>query len=258
MEALNDSLVALRLKEDYVKELFAELGNDRESVKCLKCHKSMSNRRMSIIIKCAHVFCFDCVFEGWEKDRSCPYCKYRVANVSKDISIIVGQKEDDKKQISRYDLGSKLMYLHDYILMLMNSDLKARVVIYVDYKIFADKVAEFLKQTKMKHIRIQGNYNERHESIMKIRKSPLYRVAVTSFEDGVEGICLPEATHIIFLHPFCEIFQNFRCYNDLEKEKLGIRMLYPQIGRLTRANVLYIYSASTFEKEIMLERMKNN
>lgn len=213
---LEESLAEARENLVNAKEALKTIKYNAKSMSCSTCHGVMTKRRMTVL-ECAHAFCFDCICDWVEEHQNCPKCK-KPASIDKLMCI---KSNNENGQISRNDYGSKFISMYNYIMNELECDPKARIIIYIPSGNMAYKMDKYLKKIKMNHVRLEGFASQRHQVLNTFRTSLTCRVMLACYDDGVTGVHVPEATHLVYYHPFsCSPWQA-----DFELEMEGIQMV---------------------------------
>lgn len=214
--------------------------DDEESMQCLICDGNMTKTRMAKL-ECAHVFCFDCIYDWVEYRDNCPKC-----NKSASTDTLTCVKTNKEEEISPNDYGSKFISMYKYIINELERDPNSRIIIYMNHSDMANQMEKYLKKIDLDHARLTGLSPQRREILNKFRTSPTCRVMLTSNDDSVYGVHLPEATHLIFYHPFCSNDNYSQNDSDLEAEKAGINMI-TYFNANQPINVVYFVSEDELE-----------
>lgn len=216
VEDLEKSLTAAKGNLNFAKEVINTLKTETESMKCLICLSDMVSKRMTIL-NCAHVYCYDCIINWLDTSEKCPLC-----NVTVDIYDMMCLKKANLNEMNIDDCSSKFIRFYNYITSELARDPNARIIIYDNFKKVADLIDEHLRLFKIDLIRLKGSAEARHEAIKTFRTSPTCRVMLTCVEDGLFGVHIPEATHLVFYHP---ISFSSREESDSIGEKIGTDMI---------------------------------
>ena len=214
------------IKFNFLQNVF-KMIRQPESTDCLICYDTIPDNALAIL-PCSHVYCYECVQISVKKNKQCPLCHEACQNIA-DIYRIKLQKSSPKKlpgkfsEIDTSKYGSKLIALYCYIFNLIETDSKARIILFLQYSDLADFISETLKELQLEHVRVAGNVFQRQNAINKFKESKDVRLIMLSSENSVSGINLTETTHVILLHPF---WSDKNEEINLAYEKQGISRAY--------------------------------
>ncbi len=152
--------------------------------------------RASVITKCGHWFCADCV-RTYKRDRKgvCPVCKSAVREsewvaVTEAAPQVVAVEEDAPH-------GTKLAAIATLLREL--SAAGEKVVMFVQWTVLMRAMRGVLHSMGIQALLVHGNSSMRNAAIEKMQTGKA-DVLILSLETSTSGLNLIEANHVIFAH----------------------------------------------------------
>ena len=102
---LNDTEIK-QIKQFKLKEFHCKKVNNDiyENPNCLSCLKDIKLEDNSVLLRCGHLFHYNCFIEFISKHSICPFCKFDIIN--KTISIF---SDNEKDNLFKIEVGKTLM-----------------------------------------------------------------------------------------------------------------------------------------------------
>lgn len=240
----------LEKKESLIKSL-------KKNDVCPICYEIFENEKYYISKCCNNNICIKCTDHWFKslKKEICIYCstknilldsylKYEkednIEVVEKSDKIELNENKEDYDIDKNYEIfqGSKINYLHDFILDLKNKDYK--VILFCDFNTIFQKLEKICTENKIEFEDLEkGNITEIEKTISnyKYGNSKILFANSSLFSCGMN---LENSTHIIFVH------------------KMDIKIIDQTIGRAqrlgrqNRLNIIYL----EYQNEVIENRKR--
>ena len=225
-------------KDEYISKRDTLLEKLKKNDICPVCYEIFENNENYYISNCCNNnICIKCTEEWFYKmeRHSCIYCNTSDILISSYIKYEnenENEIEDGKKNnkdISKYYnsyLGSKVDYLHNFIVDLQNNNYK--VIIFCDHNTIFQKLEIICNQNNIEYEDLEkGNINEIEKTLCnyKYGNSKILFANSSLFSCGMN---LENSTHILFVH-------------KMDKNTIDQTIGRAQrLGRQNRLNVIYL------------------
>ena len=205
-----EKLANLRSFQKFGEETFTSLSEGGNRRTCPICYDEIKDENFGIL-KCCHIFCYECVAWHVGNYGKCPLCSKETDSVTPfTLEVKENLRIEEVSGLKIVDYGSKLINVFLYISELIQEDLNARIVVYIQYRSLEDYFHVFLQKMGIEHLRIFGNGQE-----VEFQKGHP-KIALICKDLRPKHLNLTAATHILLLHPF----------EDFKTELQGIRFAH--------------------------------
>ena len=237
-----EKLSSLKSFQKFEEETFKSLREVENRKTCPICYDEIKDENFGIL-KCCHVFCYECVAWHVRNYGKCPLC-------SKEMGTVIPFTLDVKDNFEIEELsglkiannGSKMINIYLYILDLMKStNDKAKIVLYVQYKNLEEYIHQFLNRLNIDHLRTDQGIDNQFAF-----QNDAFNIALICKEAFPKTLNLTAATHILLLHPF----------EDFKTELKGIRLIH-RFGLDHPLKVVRFVAENTVEEEQFKENEKS-
>lgn len=235
MQALKSgekSLMDARRTLRFTKKVIKNIKTDKKSVECLICHSDFAEINKLGIFHCGHVYCYECIKEWMKQSRVCPLC--RTIYVFEEINL-------DGDSLEKH--SSKFIFMLNYIDRQLQCKYDSKIIIFEQFSKLANLLEEHLKLANREFVRLIGSAQERHDTIVSFRTLSSVKILLTCYEDGISGVHIPEANHLILYHPISQMSRNTQ--NDYSIKTLCSEMLAGG-----SAEIIQLKSNGTFEMRL--------
>jgi SWI/SNF-related matrix-associated actin-dependent regulator of chromatin subfamily A3 len=206
----------------------------------------------TVMTKCGHLFCKECILESLNVNNLCPTCRKPVEsggllsidNDQEKKEEIVEEVKDT--MIEKY--GTKLATLIKTVRqILLNKENK--IIIFSQWDMLLALIGKSLKENGVANTFIKGNVYCRNKAISKFKMNDNdSSVIMLSLENAASGTNLTEASHIIFIEPVDKEVEEIKA---IEGQAIG-RVC--RIGKNEKVKIIRIITENTIEEDIYNEK----
>ena len=174
--------------------------DDEDADNCTICLGDITGDDVGVL-KCGHLYCFQCIKEYVAKNPRCPICRKDVK--SSDLSMISFEKPkvaDTKELKDKQDLiakiGTKLANLVLYI-----KSLNEKCIIFSQWDDMLKNVGDTLDTYNIRNVFCRGNVWTRDKAIRSFTSDPNIKAIMLSSGSAAAGTNLTAASTVILLDP---------------------------------------------------------
>jgi len=174
--------------------------SDDDADNCTICLGEITGDDVGVL-KCGHLFCFQCIKEYIVKNPKCPLCTKPVKQT--DLTMISFEKEKpttSKEMKDKQDLiakvGTKLANLILYI-----KNLNEKCIIFSQWDDMLKNVGDTLDTYNIRNVFCRGNVWTRDKAIRSFTSNPDIKAIMLSSESAAAGTNLTAASTVILLDP---------------------------------------------------------
>ncbi|KXS11965.1 hypothetical protein M427DRAFT_147307 [Gonapodya prolifera JEL478] len=243
---LEKQIVSLEKSQEY----FESIQGLKDHGACLICLEE-ELQRPAILQACAHIFCFECIVQWFNKNPQCPSCRKAIKG-NEEITEIIEEnqiqaiKERKALDTLREQYGTKVARLIDYVQQTQEEMEDARFLVFSQWDELLHQVGDILKENGVPNVWCQGNVHQRNRAISKFRKADNVRLMMLSLETAASGTNLIEASHVILL----DAIQGTPQYvSGIEGQAIGRAH---RLGQDKTVTVVRMVIKDTVEHEIFL------
>jgi SNF2 family DNA or RNA helicase len=198
-----------KLKEKQDKKYQCEEGDecddednedDEDTDNCTICLGDITGDDVGVL-KCGHLYCFQCIKEYVAKNPRCPICRKDVKQ--NDLSMISFEKPklaDTKELKDKHELiakiGTKLANLVLYI-----KNLNEKCIIFSQWDDMLKNVGDTLDTYNIRNVFCRGNVWTRDKAIRTFTSDPNIKAIMLSSGSAAAGTNLTTASTVILLDP---------------------------------------------------------
>jgi SNF2 family DNA or RNA helicase len=196
------------------------------------CPVCMEPKKDSIISKCGHTFCSECIFGCIQENGRCPMCRTECT-----VKDIIGIKEDDAVQIN---IGSKLQEVLNYIQNEIPSNEK--ILIFCEWNKLLKKMVNLLNKHSILSELCDGSIYNRNKCIENFEELGGTKALALSSLNMASGLNLTVANHLIFLN----------VSENKVQETQAIARIH-RLGQTRDITIAYFIAKGTVEEENFAE-----
>lgn len=221
---------------NYLQQVISDIDTEQTCSICFETCKLNS-----IIKKCSHVFCSECMTSIINTSKKCPFCRS-----SCDATDIINIIDDNYVPPDRYSLlqqqyGTKTACIIDYIEKRTGDD---KILIFCEWDRMLDKITKILNHEGHSSVKCNGSIHRRNNVIHQFKYSDV-KIMALSTENTASGINLTEAKHIIFINMPDHANRKIK---SLEEQ--AISRSY-RLGQTQPVNVIHFIIKNTIEEELL-------
>ncbi|KAJ7782010.1 hypothetical protein DFH07DRAFT_792303 [Mycena maculata] len=232
-----------------------DLQKQREvpmDVTCEGCkRKSVPIGEVSVLSSCGHMGCSECVRNCADKEE----CVYRASgacsSAARVLNIVRAETlgvDDEARDGRGKHYGKKLEDVMELIKDKVPTD--ERVLVFVQFPDLMKKVAEALKDNKIKFLEIKGSASAKSKSLESFQQDSAERVLLLNLMDeSASGANLTSANHAIFLSPLLAPSQEI--YDACMTQAVGRLVRY---GQTKHVHIWRFKTQETIDEEIYDQR----
>ena len=183
VKSVEQQLSSAQSNFNYFQNVFKVIGEPDKN-ECLICYDTIPGKSLSIL-PCSHLYCYECIRGAIKTRQCCPLCR-SPAGVKDIFCIRIKEKETVSAAPSNIDTSmysSKLIGLYRYITNLINTDITARIILFLQFSDLADFIGKSFKDFGVDYVRVAGNVFQRQNVITKFHESKNIRLIMMSSED---------------------------------------------------------------------------
>ncbi|KAJ7091441.1 hypothetical protein B0H15DRAFT_930158 [Mycena belliarum] len=232
-----------------------DLQKQREvplDVMCVSCgKKSVPISQVSVLSSCGHMGCSECVKKCADKEE----CVYRGSgaciSAARVLNIVEAESlgiDDEARDGRGKHYGKKLEEVMTLIKKKIPED--ERVLVFVQFPDLMKKVAEALKDNRVKFLEIKGSASMKSKSLESFQQNSAERVLLLNLMDeSASGANLTSANHAIFLSPLLAPSQEI--YEACMTQAVG-RLV--RFGQMKHVHIWRYKTRDTIDVEVYKER----
>jgi SNF2 family DNA or RNA helicase len=250
---------------DSVSRTYNFLKNSIESSDietCTICLEQI-NQNEKTITKCGHKFCWECINGLFNINnthsnyRKCPNCNTQLLSndiylySSNEIINDINNKELDEivRKVKSTKIGNIIYFLKN---LFESNDKNDKIIIFSQWDILLEKVANILLQYDLKIINCKGTVYQKQRAIREFTKSKDHNIIMLSSRNAASGINLMSANKIILLEP---IYGNKEYRTNIENQAIGRS---DRIGQNKPIDVYKFIIKDTIEEDILNNNIKED
>ena len=224
--------------------------NNDDDETCSICLNEITGEDIGVI-KCGHMYCFQCIKEMIKSNPKCPQCM-KPTNPT-DINMIsfedlAANKEANKEVKDKASLIAKIgTKMANLILYIKNCNEKC--IVFSQWDELLRKVGDILDTYSIKNVFCRGNVWTRDKAIRNFTTRDDIRVIMLSSESAAAGTNLTAASTVILLDPVCGTYE-FR--KNTEGQAIGRAH---RTGQTKQVTVVRFIIRDTIEEEIYNENI---
>lgn len=195
-----EKIKKLKEKQDRKYEDEDEDNDDEDTDNCTICLGDITGDDVGVL-KCGHLYCFQCIKEYTAKNHRCPICRKDVKQ--SDLSMISFEKPklaETKELKDKQDLivkiGTKLANLVLYI-----KNLNEKCIIFSQWDDMLKNVGDTLDTYNIQNVFCRGNVWTRDKAIRSFTSDPNIKAIMLSSGSAAAGTNLTAASTVILLDP---------------------------------------------------------
>lgn len=168
------------------------------------CSICMCDFDDTIVTKCGHYFCKECISIALSNKKTCPTCRGPLS-YNEVYSVAKVETKESNIDSLTFKYGSKLGKLIGLCKQL-TLDENNRIIIFSQWDRMLHMIGRTLIENNIQNVYCKGNVYQRNLAIQRFKngtnkkKDPL-RIIMLSTEHAASGTNLTEATHIIMVDP---------------------------------------------------------
>ena len=236
----------------YLLNTFNKVTSNKDELSEEECPICMCEFEDTVMTKCGHLFCKECILESLNVNNLCPTCRKPVESGG----LLSINNDQEKKEeiveevkdtlIEKY--GTKLATLIKTVRqILLNKENK--IIIFSQWDMLLALIGKSLKENGVANTFIKGNVYCRNKAISKFKMNDNdSSVIMLSLENAASGTNLTEATHIIFIEPVDKEVEDIKA---IEGQAIG-RVC--RIGKNEKVQIIRIITENTIEEDIYNEK----
>lgn len=213
---------------------------------CSICLERSSDPSKLVVLPCSHIFHADCAWQALQQIPSCPECRCEVKTCEMRSAVMeLKPPEQPRPKCSTPKHGSKL-YAVVKRLRQICSDREAKALVFVQWAILENKVAEALHEEGMPFLLLPLKGKAGHAGqIFREFQEGKAEVLILSLESAAAGSNLTAANHVLFVHPMnAETLEVAKAY---ERQALG---RVKRIGQKKDVHLWRFVTKDTVEEHI--------
>jgi hypothetical protein len=174
--------------------------DDEDTDNCTICLGDITGDDVGVL-KCGHLYCFQCIKEYTAKNNRCPICRKDVKQtdltmISFEKPKVAETKELKDKQDLIAKIGTKLANLVLYI-----KNLNEKCIIFSQWDDMLKNIGDTLDTYNIKNVFCKGNVWTRDKAIRSFTSDPNIKAIMLSSGSAAAGTNLTAATTVILLDP---------------------------------------------------------
>jgi SNF2 family DNA or RNA helicase len=246
-----EKIKKLKEKQERKNDNEDDDDEDDDADNCTICLGDITGDDVGVL-KCGHLYCFQCIKEYVVKNPRCPICRKDVK--ASDLSMISFEKPkvaDTKELKDKQDLiakvGTKLANLILYI-----KSLNEKCIIFSQWDEMLKNVGDTLDTYNIRNVFCRGNVWTRDKAIRSFTSDPNIKAIMLSSGSAAAGTNLTAASTVILLDPVYKESQDgtmgsYEYRRNVEWQAIGRAY---RTGQTKKVTVVRMIIKDSVEEEI--------
>eukprot|EP00398_MALV-I-01_sp_L67-1_P000403 gene403-709_t len=245
----------------YLNNIIKTLCEAKDVTECSVCMEDMQPED-TVLTKCGHPFCNDCIVEALAVNPRCPQCRtpttFQQCTHVRNMNLFIASQpkqvekvltdEDQKREERRTKVGSKILAIVELIEKLRVDKPGEKIIIFIQWDKIRDSLISAIESVAgFQPLVLKGDVHKRKRDISNFQHGSRQedQVLVLSMEESATGMNLVCANHCILVHPMCG---DHKYATDCEKQAIG------RVRRQGQTKTCYLYrffTEGTIEEDLM-------
>jgi len=193
---------------DFYKAQLQGMSSGTTQEECSICLEPMNEIKDLALLPCSHMFHTACVRAVIQNLSKCPNCQQKVE--LREMSAMVMELQAPEPTLAQRSSaevphalrahGSKLNAIATCLRGIRREDIKAQVIVFVQWLDLEEKVATALAAHGLPYVQLKGKASL-GDTIKEFQACHGPWVLILSLERAASGLQLTAANHLIFVHP---------------------------------------------------------
>jgi len=229
-------------EKKHIKNDSGSESDSDEDEKCGVCMGSITGADLGVI-KCGHIYCYNCVKPFIDKQHKCPTCQCKV--LSSEIYMIAKKEketvdENFKDKVNLINkIGTKLANL--IFFLKKHND---HTIIFSQWSDLLSIIGDVLDSHGIKNVFCKGNVWQRDKAIREFNTNDKIKVIMLSSESAASGTNLTRAKRVILIDP---VYGTYEQRRNTEWQAIGRAY---RMGQTANVEVVRFVIRSSIEEEI--------